>query len=630
MEDFVYVPSPDQVKNTNIMKFAAKNGISDLKELYRRADDDPEWFWPAVIDDCNIEFFSRYDSVSDPGDGVPFTKWFTGGKINIVYNCVERYSESDRPAIKYEAEDGSRKSISFREMDEITGKLAGSLVNLGVGKGDRVGIYMPLNPECILAFYSIMRMGAVAVPMFSGYGQEAVRNRIADGGIKTLFVTHSYSRKGKTVNMIETARNAGDLTLIVHNGDNIMENEHDFYSLVEQGEYTNSVETGSEDPAIMLYTSGTTGKPKGTVHVHGGALVNTVKEVKYYMDLRPEDTLYWITDLGWMMGPWSIIGAHALGGSIFVYDGAANYPGEDRIWDLVSNNGVTLLGLSPTFVRLAKFNGIGKPMENVRLFASTGEPWDEEGWMWLFEKIGQGKIPIANISGGTDIIGCFLASTAAMPLKPRCLYRGLGMNASVFSEDGEEVFGDVGFLVAKKHCPSMTRGIWKQEERYIQSYWGKYHDAWFQGDWAEMDRDGYFFLYGRADEVIKVAGKRVGPNEIEDSAMKVDEVTECAAAGIPDSIKGEAVVIFYTGTSGEEVDRKIRKQVQADLGKSFSPKHVIFLETLPKTKNGKILRRVIRNVFLDADPGDTSTIEDAGSLEIIRSIGQKLSLTGGV
>ncbi len=625
MEDFVYVPSPDQVRKTNIMQFAEKNGISSLTELYRRADEDPEWFWPAVIEDCNIEFFREYASVIEPNEGVPFTRWFAGGEVNITYNCVERFSESERPAIKYESEDGRRSAISFRRMDEMTGKLAGSLRELGVEKGDRVGIYMPLNPECVIAFYSIMRIGAVAVPMFSGYGKEAVRSRVTDSGIKTLFVTSSYSRKGKEVSMMETARSAGDVTLIVHGGEDLHENEHDFYSLVKGGKYVKSERTGSEDPAIMLYTSGTTGMPKGTVHVHGGALVNTVKEVKYYMDLKQDDTLYWITDLGWMMGPWSIIGAHALGGAVFVYDGAANFPDEDRVWDLVSNNGVTLLGLSPTFVRLAKFNGIGKPMNGVRLFASTGEPWDEEGWMWLFEKIGEGKVPIANISGGTDIIGCFLASTAAIPLKPRCLYKGLGMNASVYDDEGKEVYGNVGYLVAKKHCPSMTRGIWKQRERYLQTYWRKFGNAWFQGDWAEMDKDGYFFLYGRADEVIKVAGKRVGPNEIEDSAMKVEEVTECAAAGIPDKIKGEAVVLFYTGSPGDDVEKRVRRQIESDLGKSFSPKHVIFLETLPKTKNGKILRRVIRNVFLNSDPGDTSTIEDAESLDKIRKIGLKLA-----
>lgn len=625
MEDFVYVPSPEQVKSTNIMQFALKNNINSLEELYRRADDEPEWFWPSFIEDSGLHFFRDYDKVLDSSDGIQFTRWFTGGEINITYNCVERFSSLDKPAIKYENEAGEKNSISFREMDRITGKLAGSLKRIGVEKGDRVGIYMPLNSECVLAFYAVMRIGAVAVPMFSGYGTEAVRSRVEDGDIKTLFVTGSYSRKGRHVDMIGIARRVGNLKLIVHNGEDLMENEFDFYSLVNSGEYTESLHTGSEDPAIMLYTSGTTGKPKGTVHVHGGALVNTVKEVKYYMDVKPNDTLYWITDLGWMMGPWSIIGTHALGATIFVYDGAANFPNEDRVWDLVSGNGVTLLGLSPTFVRLAKFNGIDRPMDGVRLFASTGEPWDEEGWIWLFEKIGRKKVPIANISGGTDIIGCFLASTAAIPLKPRCLYRGLGMNVSVYDDGGNDIYNSVGYLVAKKHSPSMTRGIWKQKQRYIDTYWGKYGDAWFQGDWAEMDREGYFFLYGRADEVIKVAGKRVGPNEIEDSAMKVDEVTECAATGIPDPLKGEVVVIFYTGRSGEDVERKVKKRIESDLGKSFSPKHIVFLESLPKTKNGKILRRVIRNVFLNADPGDTSTIEDAESLERIREIGMRLT-----
>lgn len=625
MDGYAYVPSPEEVRSTNIMQFAAKRGIDSVEELYRKSDDDPGWFWPAVIEDCDLSFFKDYEEVFDEKEGVPFTKWFTGGKINITYNCIERFSSSEKAALKYESESGQRQTLSFREMDNLTGRLAGSLKDLGIVKGDRVGIYMPLNPECVIALYAIMRVGAVAVPMFSGYGEEAVRSRVSDAGIKHLFVTSTYSRKGKRVSMMEIARKLKDVRLIVHGDVELRENEVNFHNLLEVGKYVSSEKTGSEDPAIMLYTSGTTGKPKGTVHVHGGALVNIVKEVKYYADVKSEDTFFWITDLGWMMGPWTIIGTHALGAAVFVYDGAANYPTEDRIWDLVENNGVTILGLSPTFVRLAKFNGIRRKMKGVRLFASTGEPWDEEGWLWLFEKIGGGTVPIANISGGTDIIGCFLASTAAIPLKPRCLYRGLGMSTSVFDEEGSEIYNKVGYLVAKKHTPSMTRGIWKQKERYLETYWGKYGNAWMQGDWAEMDEDGYFFLYGRADEVIKVAGKRVGPNEIEDSAMKVEKVTECAAAGIPDPLKGEAVIIFYTGEAGDEVSSLIRKQIQTDLGKSFSPKHIVHLESLPKTKNGKILRRVIRNVFLNTDPGDTSTIDDPDSLDRIRKIGAELS-----
>lgn len=628
MDDFIYRPSSSEIESTNIMKFARKNDIASLEELYKRADEDPEWFWPAVIEDCNLEFFTEYSKVQDQSDGVPYTRWFTGGSVNITYNCVERYAGSEKDAISYEGEAGERSTISYAELDRITGKLGGSLLKMGISRGDRVGIYMPLNPECVYAFYAIMRIGAVAVPMFSGYGVEAVRNRTEDSGIKALFITASYTRKGKQVDMTRTARSVEGIHLIIHGSTELKENESDFYSLVESGEYTRSVKTGTEDPAIMLYTSGTTGKPKGTVHVHGGTLVNTTKEVKYYLDMGEEDTLFWITDLGWMMGPWSIIGANALGGTVFVYDGAVNYPEMDRAWDLVKRNGVTILGLSPTFVRLAKYNGIDKPMDGVRLFASTGEPWDEESWLWLFHKTGGSKVPIANISGGTDIIGCFLASTAAIPLKPRCLYRGLGMNVSVYDESGVPVYDKVGYLVSRKHCPSMTRGIWGQKERYLETYWGKYGNAWFQGDWAEMDRSGYFFLYGRADEVIKVAGKRVGPNEIEDSATKVPKVTECAAAGIPDTLKGETVVIFYTGTAGKDVEKDIRRQIENDLGKSFSPKYIVHLESLPKTKNGKILRRVIRKVFLDSDPGDTSTIEDSGILEHIRNIGRELS--GGV
>ena len=617
MPDFAYVP-PDP-ESTNIMKLARKHHIATLEELYARADSDPAWFWPAVIEDCGIEFDTPFSKLIDEKHGVPWSKWFVGGGINITRNCVEKHKGSSFPAIKFEREGGAKGSISFSELDRMTGKLAGALLTLGVKKGDRVGIYMPPNPESIVSLYSIMRIGAVAVPIFSGYGQEAVNTRIADAGIRFLFSLSKYSRKGKTVNVRKTLDALENVTLILIDPEN--NGEIGLYRLMESGEYVPSVETSSEDPAIMLYTSGTTGKPKGTVHVHGGSFVNIAKEVRYYMDMNREDTLFWISDLGWMMGPWSIIGANALGGSIFVYDGAVDFPEPTRLWNLISEHRVTLLGLSPTLVRTLKSRGLKEPFNGIRLFGSTGEPWDEDSWIWLFEHLGDGKVPIANISGGTDIIGCFLASTAAIPLMPRCLYRGLGMNVSVLDEDGKEAYDKVGYLVARKHCPSMTRGIWHNEEKYLETYWSKFPGKWVQGDWAMMTRDGYFFLFGRSDDVLKIAGKRLGPNEVENLVMAVDGVVESAVAGVPDEIKGEAVSVFYTGSNSDRTRDLIRETVENGLGKSFIPKYVIWLPQLPKTRNGKIMRRVVRSAFLNQDTGDLSNIEDIGIIDYIKEVG---------
>ena len=619
VENSSFVYTPKNPENTKIMAFAIKNGIHDLRTLYDRADNDPEWFWRAVIDDIGISFKSPFTKLKDDSKGIPYTKWFVGGKVNITYNCVEKFKESGAVAIKFESEDGEKRYLSFRELDLATGKLAGSLRDLGIKKGDRIGIYMPSNSDSVISLYSILRLGAVAVPVFSGYGIEAVQSRMKDAGAKFLFSQERYNRKGKKISTKSILDELSDVELILANGK--LNGSLDFNELIKNGNYVNSVATDSEDPAIMLYTSGTTGKPKGTVHVHGGTLVNIAKEVKYYMDLGPGDTLFWISDLGWMMGPWSIIGANVNGGSIFEYDGAVDYPDSHRLWDILKNHNVTLLGLSPTLVRALRAKKISGRLPNVRVFGSTGEPWDEESWMYLFNELGGGEVPIANISGGTDIIGCFLASTPAIPLKPKCLYRGLGMNVSVFDENGNDVYDTVGNLVSKAHCPSMTRGIWHQDEKYIGTYWSMFANIWVQGDWAYMDRDGYFYLYGRSDDVIKVAGKRVGPNELEDIAMTVDGVTEVAVISIPDQAKGEAICVFFTGENKDSVISAISKKIEKDMGKSFLPRFVIWLPALPKTKNGKIMRRLVKRAFIGMDYQDTTNLDDLSIVEYIREIG---------
>jgi len=624
--EFVYTPSDQLVRETNLMRFAEKIGIETVRELYDWADSKQEDFWNHIVENCDIKFFSSYGKVVDLSSGKENAKWFTGGMLNIVYNTVEKYAldplYKDRTACKYERESGERGSITFSDLDEMTAKLGSGLLNLGIRKHDRIGIYLPLSLESVVALYAVMRIGAIAVPIFSGYGSEAVEARVKDAGITAMITCKDYERKGKKINQLSVIRDIPGIKKIVVGLTDPEDGEYDFYRLISESDYISSVPMNSEDPAIMLYTSGTTGKPKGTVHVHGGSFVNIVKEVKFYMDMKPDDTLFWISDPGWMMGPWSIIGANALGGSIFVYDGAVDYPDSDRIFSLVDHNHITLLGLSPTFVRMMRAKGISRNISGVRVFGSTGEPWDTDSWMYLFETLGSGRVPIANISGGTDIIGCFLASTPAIPLKPKCLYRGLGMNVSVFDEDGTEIYNKIGHLVSKEACPSMTRGIWKQPEKYMETYWSKFPGSWSQGDWSEMDHDGYFFLYGRSDDVIKVAGKRVGPGEVEDMVNAVPGVVESAVVGIPDPIKGESIGIFYTGTDSINTTDSIRREVEGNLGKSFSPKYVICLPSLPKTRNGKIMRRIVRSAFLGNPVGDISNLEDTGIVDLLANLGR--------
>ncbi|MGP6220609.1 AMP-binding protein [Caldiplasma sukawensis] len=617
----LYIPDNTHVENSNLLDLAKKFGLSDINSLYEFSDDNILDFYEKLPDFLGIEFYQRYSKVADDSNGKEFTKWYVNGKINISYNCVERYKDSEKVAIIAEFESGERKEISYKELDRLSGKLAGSLKKLGLKKGDRVGIYLPMIPEAVISMYAIMRAGMVAVPIFSGYGEEAVKVRGEDAGIRYIFTIDEYERKGKKIRMAETIDGLG-FTLIVINGKK--GNWLEYNEFLESGEYIKSEEMNSEEPAIMLYTSGTTGKPKGTIHVHGGSFINVVKEVKYYLDFKEKDTLFWITDLGWMMGPWEIIGSNALGGTCVLYPGAVDYPNKERIWEIVEKNNVTILGLSPTFVRSLKAAGIKRSFKGLKAFASTGEPWDSESYDYLFKELGKKSIPICNVSGGTDIIGCFLASTPSIPLFNSCLYRGLGMRVKVIDDNGNEVFNSPGYLATDSHLPSMTRGIWKDNERYIKSYWSKVKGYWVHGDWAIQTKEGYFFLLGRSDDVIKTSGKRIGPGEIEDICDRINGVTETAVVGIPDEQKGEAIGIFYTGNNSQQTKMEIEERVTAYFGKSFRPKYIVCLDELPKTKNGKIMRRVLRAALCNEDTGDISTLANPDLVYKIKEIGKNI------
>jgi acetyl-CoA synthetase len=388
-------------------------------------------------------------------------------------------------------------------------------------------------------------------------------------------------------------------------------------------------ETDPETPYMVIYTSGTTGRPKGAVHVHGGFPVKGAQDLAHCFDLGTGDRLFWFTDLGWMMGPWAISGALLLGAELVLYEGAPDHPGPDRLWQLVARHGVTHLGLSPTVIRALMAHG-SEPvrthdLSSLRVLGSTGEPWNPEAWWWFFREVGGGRLPLINYSGGTEVSGGIVSCNPLTPIKP-CSFGGpsVGTAADVIDGAGQSVRGQVGELALRQPLPGMTRGFWQDSERYLETYWSRVPGTWVHGDWALVDDDGYWFISGRSDDTLKVAGKRVGPAEVESAAAAHPQVLEAAAVGIPHAVKGEVIVVFCRlrpgATDDPDLRRSISDRVVEQMGKALRPEAVHVVPELPKTRSGKVMRRVARAAYLDADPGDLSALENPLSVEAIRGL----------
>ena len=385
----------------------------------------------------------------------------------------------------------------------------------------------------------------------------------------------------------------------------------------------------SEEPLMLLYTSGTTGRPKGTVHGHAGLPIKSAQDWALGMDFQPGERFLWVTDMGWVMGPLLVFGSLMLGGTAVLYDGAPDYPEPARIWAVAERHDVTHLGISPTLTRVLMACGEraapATPLTRLRVLSSTGEPWTPEAWTWLFRVVGRNELPIINYSGGTECGGGLVSGNLLTPMKPGSFAGPIpGIDADVVNERGEPVRGEVGELVIRQSYLGMTMGVWNDPQRYLDTYWARWPNVWVHGDWALIDEDGLWYILGRSDDTIKVAGKRVGPAEVEAAALDGTEVAEAAAVGVPDPMKGQSVVVFAVARPEADVDRiptAVSQSVERSLGKPFKPAAVHVIPRLPKTRNGKILRRVIRNVFLGDPPGDLSSIDDMGSLDPIRSLG---------
>jgi len=641
MNDIVWTPYGDYLEKSNITRFMRWHGIKDYEELLQKSSGDISWFWDAALKDLGVEWYQPYQKVLE--GGLPWAKWFVGGKINLIHNVLDRHQVKlkSKPAFIWESDDGKTRSVTYGELNLQVCRAASALKAVGVRKGDRVGLYMPMIPEMVVAFLATLKIGAIIVPVFSGFGAQALAARLRDAEAKVLFTADGSLRRGKEVEIKKSAdealRECPSVKQVVVARRLGLDVPMQFGRDVAWEDFLKSGATvcetekmQAEDVSLVIYTSGTTGRPKGTVHTHAGCQAQMAKELGYYFDVKERDVFFWVTDIGWMMGPWEILGVMTFGATFVIFEGAPDWPNPDRLWEIVENHRVTHLGISPTAVRLLIKSGVEwtkrHDLTSIRMLGSTGETWDPESYQWFFEHIGGKRCPIINISGGTEIVGCHLAPLPITPLKA-CTLRGpgLGMDVDVWNEKGEPVRGEVGYLVCKKPAPSMTKGFLNDPQRYLDTYFSTWPNIWNHGDWAYVDQDGYWFLRGRADDTIKVAGRRTGPAEIEAVLLEHAAVSEAAVIGVPHDVKGEEVVGFIVLKPGhqpsERLRQELKEQVVKGMGKTLTPKDIRFVKMLPKTRSAKIVRAAIKKKFLNLPVGDVSSVENLDALEeISRSV----------
>jgi acetyl-CoA synthetase len=639
--------SPDDAtrRRAQLTRFIAACGLESFDEMYRRSIGDVPWFTARVLEFLDIPFHHPYQRVLEISRGAPWPTWCVGGGLNITH-CLDRHARTQpsQPALIWESESGQTRTYSFAELASEVNRCAAGLRALGLGKGDGIGIHLPMIPETAIALLAIGRIGAIAVPLFSGYGPQAIETRLKDVAARALIGAVSFFRRGRSVDSLSADQEAlrrcptvrhlvviGDLT------DRAPVSPPPPYAVtawadvVSRGGDTKAEMTAAEDPLLILYTSGTTGKPKGVLHTHCGFPVKAAQDMCFGTDVGAGDRILWVTDIGWMMGPWLIYGALILGATAVLYDGAPDFPGAGRLWSILARHRVTVLGISPTLVRAQMAAGAvpspGDDLSALRILASTGEPWNPGPWWWLFDQVGRGRIPLINYSGGTECSGGIVMSNPLLPIKP-CAFAAPcpGIAADVVDENGRSVRGEVGELVIRQPWIGMARGFWNAPGRYLETYWSRWPGVWVHGDWARVDEDGQWFITGRSDDTLKVSGKRIGPAEVESVLVSHPAVMEAAVVGVPDAVHGNAMIAFCVRKPATpqlaRVAGELAELVAAELGKPLKPSRIIFLTGLPKTRNAKVMRRIIRAVYLGEEPGDISALENPAVLEEIRSAGK--------
>ncbi len=637
---FTFTPSEKQLKRSNIYAFMKTHSISNLRELSDKAKKEPDWFWEQVSNDIGIVWKQKYTKVSDDSKGKAWTRWFVGGKTNIISSSLEKFAikTPDKAAYYFVSEDGRKSSLSYHELEVLVNKTANGLKSLGVKKGDVVAIYMPMIKEAFVAILACAKIGAIQTVIFSGYSTESLEIRIKDCNAKIIFVSDGFQRKGKeisqksTVEQVISNTDLQSVIVVSYKGYDVYKNSEQliqFDNLISgQSEKCQTEIMDSDDPLFILYTSGTTGNPKGVLHGHGGFSVFAGHQAAYLIDTHANDIIFWPADIGWITGlVWNVYGLLEMGATGVIYDGAIDYPDYNRVWDIISEYNVTIFGISPTAVRMFRKNN-ARPLEDhdlslLRCIPTTGEPIDEESWWWLFEKVGNKQIPIMNLSGGTEIGGAMLSVLPGMKLKPTTV--GIpcpGISLDVFDDDGNSVQNKKGYLVVKSSWPGMTLGLLNDEKRYIETYWSRFDNVWFHGDYVLVDEDGLWYMHGRVDDVINISGHRLSTAEIEQVLVSNKKIADAASVSIPDELTGEAIVVFVVPEDKNEknIEEEIAEFVSKKIGKIAKPKKVIIISDLPKTRTGKIMRRLLKAKLLGNPIGDLSSHEKPQVLDQVRPL----------
>ena len=641
-QDYAWQPDATTIAEANLTRFIRASGAASYEDLLRRADSEPAWFYNALMKHLDYRFYKPYARVLDESRGAPWTQWCIGGTTNVVLNAIDRWRGTptwDKQALAWEGEDGARASFSYRELDREVCRFAGALRALGLGRGDVVAIYLPNVPEAMFSMLAAAKIGAIVMPLFSGFGADAMLARLELGRARALVCVDGTTRRGKPVDakaiVDEAAVGAPRLEHVVvlkRAGNAVKMNpgrDHWWHELVaSQPDTAPTEEMDADAPYLLVFTSGTTGKPKGVVHAHAGFPAKIVLDLALCMDLKPADRMLWMSDMGWVVGPLIVFTTPIVGATLVLVEGAPNFPDADRMWRLVAQHRVTFLGVAPTTIRTFMAQGSepwkSNDLSALRVMVSSGEPWTPEAWAWLFERIGERRVPLLNFSGGTEMMG-ILACCLLRPLKP-CAFNTQvpGTGADVVDESGRSVpVGTVGELVMRRPTLGLTRGLWQDDERYVKNYWSTWPGIWHHGDFASRDADGHWFVWGRSDDTLKIAGKRTGPAEIEALLMGTGKLGEAAAIGVPDPIKGQTLILVCSLKTGVEASAALKdelsKVVVHGLGVPFRPKAVLLVSDLPKTRNLKIMRRVIRAAYLGEDPGDLSSLVNPEAVEEIRS-----------
>ncbi|MBR0936121.1 AMP-binding protein [Bradyrhizobium jicamae] len=641
---YLWTPPAELVEKSNLSAFLRSTKQPNYDTLAAKADIDPAWLAQEVFKFCDVRFYRTPGKILDLARGEPWARWCVGGTTNITLNCIDKHRGTevwDRTFLVWEGEDRrEQRRLSYAEFASAVGRLASALRKLGIAKGDVVAIYMPNLPETFVAFFATLKIGAIVMPLFSGFGPDPIRTRLNHGEAKAVITANGTWRRGAPAPLksvldeaLETAPTVQHVIVADRGGlgiDTPMRKGRDHWwdEFAQEEANLPTVEMDAEDPAILLYTSGTTGEPKGCVWTHISFIGSMVtRDMIICGDFKPTDLFFFFSDMGWMVGAMCACIPSFAGGRLLVAEGTPDYPDKGRFWRLIADHQVTYLGVSPTIVRgMMRY---GEEVErydfsSLRITASGGEAWMETPWRWFFEHVCKSKIPIINISGGTEVGGCIFTGTPNHPMNPCSFSRpALGVGADIVDMAGNAVAdGEVGELVLRHASIGLTKSLWKGDQRYLDSYWNTIPGIWVHGDFAMRGKDGLYYILGRSDDTLKISGKRVGPAELEGVLTATGKVAEAAVFSVPHPVKGSTIVCACVPSSGTKDSRALSEELAQALvhgmGTSYRPERVLLVDDLPKTRNMKIMRRVLRAVLEDKDPGDLSALANPEAIEHIR------------